>query len=189
MRYYRACVQKHLYVHGAGRTFLSKNASFSGMAETLLEAFPGARILACTRDPKQTVPSQLSSIEPGLRATGFDAVPGWLRDRFVELLRFYYRHLGGIAERRPDRVAIVENEDLRDRLETTVRAAFDALGLEITPQFDAALASAGSASRGFRSAHRYSLEQYGLTPSRVDAMFADAVPTPLRPAGGERCDG
>mgnify|MGYP006286306181 FL=1 len=189
MRYYRACVQKHLYVHGAGRTFLSKNASFSGIAETLLEALPGARILACTRDPKKTVPSQLSSIEPGLRAAGFDAVPGLLRDRFVELLRFYYRHLGRVAERRPDRLVVVENEDLRDRLEATVRAAFDALGLEVTPQFDAALASAGSASRGFRSAHRYSLDQYGLTPASIDGMFADAVPAALRPAAGEHRDG
>lgn len=178
MRYYRACIQKHLYVHGRERRFLSKNASFSGMAEALLQTFPDARILACTRDPKKTVPSQLSSIRPGLEAAGFDTVPTWLRDRFVDLLRFYYAHLGALAERRPDRVIVVDNGDLHARLEETVKTAFGALDLDITPQFAARLAAAGEASRGFRSRHRYSLEQYGLSERDIDERFAGVVPRP-----------
>lgn len=181
MRYYRACVQKHLYVHGRERRFLSKNASFSGMAEALLQTFPDARILACTRDPKKTVPSQLSAIRPGLQAAGFDTVPVWLRDRFVDLLRFYYGHLATLAERRPDRVVVVDNGDLHARLEETVKAAFDALDLDVTPQFEARLAAAGEASRGFRSRHRYSLAQYGLSERDIDERFAGVV---RRPSGG-----
>jgi len=177
LRYYRACVQKHLYVHGPKRRFLSKNASFSGMAEALLEAFPDARILACTRDPKQTVPSQLSAIEPGLRAAGFDGVPMPVRDRFIDLLGFYYRHLEALAGRQPDRVAVIENRDLRDRLDTVVRAAYRALGLELTPQFSAALAAAATASRGFRSGHRYTLAQYGLDAAGIERAFADVYAT------------
>jgi hypothetical protein len=173
MRYYRACVQKHLYVHGPERTFLSKNASFSGMAEALLETFPDARVLACTRAPRKTVPSQLSAIEPGLNAAGFRPLPAWLRDRFIGLLRDYYRHLAELARQRPDRVVIVDNADLHDRLEATVRAAYDRLGLDISPSFGASLAAAAEASREFRSAHRYSLAQYDLTPERIDAWFAD----------------
>jgi hypothetical protein len=173
MRYYRACVQKHLYVHGPGRRFLSKNASFSGMAESLLEAFPDARILASTREPKQTVPSQLSSIEPGLKAAGFDGVPEALRDRFMLLLRDYYLHLEAAAVERPDRVVIIENHDLRDRLDTTIRKAFDDLGLALTPQFQAALDRAARASRGFRSAHRYTLAQYGLDETDIERIFTE----------------
>ncbi len=173
LRYYRACVQKHLFVHGSERRFLSKNASFSGMAESLLDTFPGARILACTREPKQTVPSQLSSIEPGLRAAGFDGVPDALRDRFLELLRDYYLHLEALAVQRPDRVVIVENRDLRDRLAAAVTDAFAALGLELRPQFRTALSRAARASRGFRSAHRYSLAQYGLDEGRIEQAFSE----------------
>lgn len=172
MRYYRACVRKHLYVHGPERRFLSKNASFSGMAESLLDAFPDARILACTRDPRQTVPSQLSSIEPGLRAAGFEGVPESLRDRFMLLLRDYYLHLEAVAAERPKRVAIIENDDLRDRLDDTIRGAFEDLGLELTPQFEATLARAATASRGFRSTHRYTLAQYGLNESVIEQLFS-----------------
>jgi hypothetical protein len=172
MRYYRACVQKHLYVHGRERRFLSKNASFSGMAEALLETFPDARILACNRAPDKTVPSQLSAIEPGLKVAGFASMPVWLRDRFIELLRDYYRNLYRVAREHPDRVVIVDNADLRDRLEPAVRAAFDALGLEITTRFGARLAAAGKASRNFRSGHRYTLAQYGLTQQCIEEWFS-----------------
>ena len=172
MRFYHACVQKHLHVHGPDRRFLSKNASFSGMAEALLETFPDARIMACTRDPKQTVPSQLSSIEPGLRAAGFDGVPESLRDRFVDLLRFYYEHLERVAEVHAERVVIVDNVALRDRLERTVKEAYRALDLDVGERFATALADADDRSRGFRSGHSYSLAQYGLSEPVIEAAFA-----------------
>lgn len=190
MAYYRACVQKHLYVHGgSGRRFLSKNASFSGMAEALLETFPDARILACTRDPKQTVPSQLSSIQPGLRAAGFDEVPGDLSRRFLDLLRYYYLHLDALAERRPDRVFVIANEDLRDRLDSAVTVAYRALGLELTPEFAASLQRQAAASRGFRSGHRYSLAQYGLSEAEIERQFSEVYAggrfAAAAPAGSE----
>lgn len=176
MRFYRACVQKHMYVfgNGNGRRFLSKNASFSGMAESLLETFPGARIVSTTRDPKKTVPSQLSSIEPGLAAVGFDRIGPALRERFVEQLLFYYLHLEALAKSRPDRIVIIDNDELRENLETVVRTSFAALGLDISPQFNQALAEAGRQSRGFSSKHAYTLADYGLSESMIEKRF-DAV--------------
>lgn len=171
-RFYRACVQKHVYVFGSGKRFLSKNASFSGMAESLLEAFPGARIVATTRDPKKTVPSQLSSIQPGLAAVGFERISPALRDRFVEQLLFYYLHLESVARTRPDRIAIIDNDQLRDNLESVVRASFAALDLDVSPQFEDALAEAGRRSRGFSSKHAYTLEEYGLSESMIEKRFA-----------------
>lgn len=172
MRFYRACVQKHVYVFGSGKRFLSKNASFSGMAESLLEAFPDARILATTRDPKKTVPSQLSSIQPGLAAVGFDRIEPALRERFVEQLLFYYLHLDGVARAHPDRIAIIGNDELRDNLEDVVRASFAALNLDVSPQFADALVEAGRRSRGFSSKHAYTLEEYGLSESMIEKRFA-----------------
>jgi len=174
MRFYRACVQKHVYVFGAEKRFLSKNASFSGMAESLLDVFPDARIVSTTRDPKKTVPSQLSAIRPGLAAVGFDRISPALRDRFVEQLAFYYLHLEAVARARPDRIAVIDNDELRDNLEAVVRASFAALGLDVSPQFDEALAEAGRRSRGFSSKHAYTLAEYGLSESMIEKRF-DAV--------------
>lgn len=171
MRFYRACVQKHMYVFGTGKRFLSKNASFSGMAESLLETFPDARIVSTTRDPKKTVPSQLSSIEPGLAAVGIERIGQALRERFVEQLLFYYLHLEALATSRPDRIVIVDNDELRENLEAVVRASLTALGLDVSPQFDQALAEAGRRSRGFSSKHAYTLADYGLSESTIEQRF------------------
>jgi len=173
MGFYKACVQRHMYVFGRHKRFLSKNASFSGMAESLLETFPDARLVTTTRDPKKTVPSQLSSIEPGLRAVGFGAIPGDLRERLIDQLLFYYRHLEKLAGERPDRIVIIDNNALRDDLENVVAAAFEALDLEMSTQFCAALAEAGRRSRGFSSGHRYTLDEYGLTERMIEQRFAE----------------
>ena len=172
MRFYRACVQKHIYVFGSGKRFLSKNASFSGMAESLLEAFPDARILATTRDPKKTVPSQLSSIQPGLAAAGFKPIGPSLRERFVEQLLFYYLHLDAVARAHPDRIAVIDNAELRDNLEHVVRASLAALNIDVSAQFADALVDAGRRSLGFSSKHAYTLEEYGLSESMIETRFA-----------------
>jgi hypothetical protein len=171
-RYYRHCVQRHLYAHGGERLFLSKNASFTGSLDTLLEAFSDAVLLGCSRDPVKTVPSQMSSLAPGLDAVGFAEVPAGLRDRLTDLLKFYYLHQADVAEAHPDRMVLLDNHALRDRLEDTVSGAFHQLGLELTPQFSAALAEAGRASRGFRSGHRYALSDFGLETEALQHEFA-----------------
>lgn len=171
-RYYRNCVRRHLYAAGPDARFLSKNASFTGSLETLLETFPDAVLLGCSRAPEKTVPSQMSSLAPGLRAVGFPAVPEDLRDRLMDLLAFYYLHQAEVAERHPDRVALLDNDALRDRLAESVAAAYAQVGLEITPQFEAALNAADRQSRGFSSGHRYALEDFGLDADRLAAAFA-----------------
>lgn len=172
MRFYRACVAKHLYVFGQDKYFLSKNASFSGLTETLLEAFPDARIIACDRDPQQVVPSQLSSLRPALKAAGFASMSVDLRDRLVDLLEFDYLHLQRAAALHPDRIVRVANADLKERLATTVSEALRRLDRAPSAEFLARLDQASVRSRGFRSAHRYSAAEFGLSEDWIAQRFA-----------------
>jgi hypothetical protein len=135
----------------------------------------------------------MSSLGPGLYAVGFAEVPDELRDRLMELLKFYYLHQAEVAARHPDRVALLDNHALRDRLEQSVRDAFERVGLELTPQFAEALAEAGQASRGFSSGHRYALADFDLDEAQLKRDFAPvyaryrfgdaAVDGVLRPGG------
>lgn len=171
-RYYRRCVQRHLYANGQEQQFLSKNASFTGSLETLLLAFPDAVLLGCSRDPLKTVPSQMSSLAPGLAAVGYPEVPEDLRDRLADLLKFYYLHQADVAEAHPDRVVLIDNHALRDHLAESVRNAYDQLGMDLTPQFEAALNEQARASRGFSSGHRYALADFGLDEDTLASDFA-----------------
>lgn len=169
--WYRRCIQKHLYVHGPEQQFLSKNASFAGMAQALLEEFPDARILCCMREPARVVPSQLSSLRPGLKACGFDGFSAQLRDALVDLLAFYYRNLADVAERHPGRMAVLHNQALHDRLEESIRQALEQIGRPLSEAFAGQLARAAVQSRGFRSGHRYTPAEFGLDEARIESLF------------------
>ncbi len=171
MRYYRRCIQKHLYVFGPDLRFLSKNASFSGFSQALLDEFPDARILATVRDPLAAVPSQLSSLKPGLAVCGFARMPPDFRDALVDLLAFYYEHLADVADRHPDRIAFIPNDDLKHRLEASVTHALETLSLDLSPQFAGVLKRASEASREHRSSHRYSLDEFDLSEELIRSRF------------------
>ena len=171
--WYRRCVQKHLYVFGPHKTFLSKNASFSGSVETLLHAFPDASLIVCSRDPIKTVPSQLSSLMPGLHAVGFKRLDKAFRDRIIELLMFYYLHLHRVAQTHSTQMAFVDNDALRNDLADTVKTAFAHLGRPLSDEFSASLQQADRKSRNSRSGHRYRLEAFELNEQALIDRFAD----------------
>jgi hypothetical protein len=173
LRWYRRNIQKHLYVFGPHKRFLSKNASFSGMPEALLHEFPDARILFTVRDPLATVPSQLSSLRPALKTCGFPQFPDALRDALVGLLHHYYVHLASVAQSNPNRVAMLYNEQLRDRLAESVLHSLASVGIEPGDNFDEELQVRSEASRQHASGHRYTLEEFGLSRDEIRARFDD----------------
>ena len=171
--WYQQCVQKHLYVFGTDKTFLSKNASFSGSVETLLQIFPDASLVVCSRDPLKTMPSQLSSLLPGLRAAGFRQLDADFKQRMMGLLKFYYLHLHDVAQRHPQQVVFLDNAALRNDLSNAVASAFAQLGRNVSPEFAASLRQADQQSRNSSSAHRYTLEDFDLDEQQIRQYFAE----------------
>ncbi len=194
LAFYESCLRRHLYAHGTERRLLSKNASFPPMFGSLLDTFPDARVFVCTRDPLETVSSQLSSIDGGLRLMGERAREPRVRDRMVETLAFYYEHIVTTIAARPEaKIRVVRPQDLRERLETIVRDAYAQFDLPVRAPFDASLARAAERSRRFRSTHSHDLASFGLTPTdveracgaaarRLEALARSATPDRASPA-------
>jgi omega-hydroxy-beta-dihydromenaquinone-9 sulfotransferase len=199
MTFYRGCLQRHLYVHGPGRRLLSKNAAFAPLAGSLREAFPDARFLVCLREPAATLPSQLSSLEPGVRLFGvLGAVPDF-RARLARQLGFYYANLEQTLADLPQcRCAWVTLDGLKADLAGTLGSVYGQLGLTLDDAFRSHLAREAELSRAYRSGHGYSLAQFDLAPDTLDARLAEiylrlrgrALPPPpvsqagQTPAGG-----
>ena len=173
LAFYRSCVQRHLYVNGAHKRFLSKNPSFTPMVESLRETFPDCRIVACVRDPVATVPSQLSSIRPAVELFDADRTGAGFRDRFVAILKWYYLRIESFSDQLPEtRWATLEMSQLRSDLEATVRGLYTRFGLELTPAFAARLTEEAAASRRYTSQHSYTLEEFGLAEDHLAHEFA-----------------
>ena len=118
-----------------------------------------------------TVPSQLSSLEPSLKLLGFKGVTTALRDSLVDLLEFYYQHLNDVQSRYPGRMASIKNDELRNDLANSLARVYAEIDLDIDDAFEKALETASTASRSFKSKHRYTLEDYGLDAAEIRTRF------------------
>jgi hypothetical protein len=177
--FYERCLQKHLYVHGPDKRLLSKNAAFAPLAQSLVARFPDARFIGCLRDPVETVPSQLSSIGPGLAFFGVPADSAVVRERMIDQLAFYYENLAKAFGRLPDsRGAWIPMARMKSGIASTLTAVYAQLELPMTEAFAATLTAEDQRTRSYRSSHRYHLDQFGLDPSQLHRRFTAAYAIP-----------
>ena len=180
MRYYRACLQKHVYVYGEDKTLLSKNASFASLVQALAREFPDARFVYCLRDPKETLPSQLSSVRDAMIACGNDPDSEFFREKMVELLSFYYRNLlQAISHAKTGTLhTVLQMEALRNDLTTTIKSIYRQLSLTVSPVFESVLAHEAEHASRFRSKHSYSVDQFGYDEKTIMRRFAHVYAHP-----------
>jgi hypothetical protein len=180
MAFYEGCLKRHLFVHGPDKRLLSKNAAFAPLALSLAERFPSARFVVSLRDPLETVPSQLSSIATGLDFFGVPADSPIVRERLTSQLAFYYENLDRLRQRLPaERHAALGMKELRDGLSPVIESIYARFNLSISAGFAQVLADEARRSKGYRSSHHYSLEQFGLTAAGLRAQFAAAYRHPV----------
>jgi hypothetical protein len=172
MAFYRAALQRHLYVAGADRQLLSKNPSFTSFLRSLLETFPDGKVLCCVRDPVEVVPSQLSSVRAGAAFFGYDVGDPKIRDRFLTLLEFYAEHaLSTLTDLRPDQYAWVPLGEMRQDVKAFVLSVYERFNWEPSAAFEQRLAEDAERGRGHKSRHSYSLEEFGLDEEEVRGRF------------------
>lgn len=173
LSFYASCLQRHLYVVGANRRLLSKNPSFTPFARSLADVFPDARFLCCVRDPREAVPSQLSSVADGMRFFGVDVAEPWIRDRIVSMMERYADHALEVSASLPeDRWMFVPLVELREDLAGTVESAYARFGWTADEAFRSALRAQSREARRHRSTHDYQAEQFGLSSEELESRFA-----------------
>lgn len=151
LRFYRACLQKHLYVHGRHRRYLAKNAAFASWVTSLRDEFPDASLIICLREPEQAVPSLLGSLETGARLFDFDLREGVLSRRLVEMMQDSYRHL--VTHWQPEWV-LMEMSALRTDLVAQVEQLYQQLGLPLTERYQTRLRELAGRAESFTTRTR-----------------------------------
>lgn len=176
--FYRAILQKHLYVYGREKTLLSKNASFAGFARTLKETCPDGKFLVCVRDPIKVVPSQLSSLEGGFALLGSQCDAPAFNSRMSDLLLGHYLNLiAEFGEVTSSNHAWVRQADLKARLEETITSVYERMDLPMSAAFAYSLGHNDHSSRKHVSGHAYTLADFGLTEADIHRRFAEVYET------------
>ncbi len=194
MTYYRQCVQRHLYVHGPQKRFLSKNPAFSSKVDAINAHFPDAKVVCTARRPFEAIPSFISFMSIPWDGFQNDSQGHLFRDRLLEIAGCWYRHpVQRLAHWPEDRHAFLLYDDVTARPRETVIGLYERFGLALSPAFDEALRAEQVEAQAYKSHHVYRLEDYDLTAAEVFEAFGDVFErfgfSPDRPdAAGARGD-
>lgn len=166
MAYYKECVRRQLVLNGAP-THLSKNPTFTGRVETLIETFPDARFIVPMRNPSETIPSLLKLLQKGWSSWAGD--PARVEDSLrllAEQSYHAYEHPLEVLEQHPEVPwCVVDYRDLVRDPAATVTAVYEQLGLDLDEELIAGLMRRDSDAHD--TTHSYSLEEFGLNETDI----------------------
>jgi len=176
MGFYRRCVQRHLYVFGRTKHFLSKNPSFSFKIDAVRRTFPDARIVCMIRNPLETVPSTFSFLSYfyDVFCSRRDDSPS---QAFIhELLSAWYRYpVPKMKEMPEDQHMVVRYDALVTDPGAVALGCFERLGYVVNDATQARLAVETEKARAFKSGHRYTYDEIALSPAQIAADYADVM--------------
>lgn len=172
MGFYKECVRRQIACNGGG-IHLSKNPTFCGRVESLIETFPDARFVVPMRNPDETIPSLLKLLktEWQLRRRDERLIAKSLRVLADQSFDAYEHPLEVLAAHPGVRSVVVDYRELVAQPEATMHRIYRELKLDLGPEAANAFRSA-AAGGGHESAHRYSLEEFGLDPREIHTRLA-----------------
>ncbi len=191
MRFYRECVRRQLYLNGSDKIHVSKNPTWCGRVETLIETFPDARFVILYRNPYETIPSLLKLMHMSWKRGGnMDAarIAGATRVMTDLSYEHYLLPERTLARHPQTPVAIIDYRDLVSAPRATLERVYADLGIPLSAQAREFLAAEDASAREHETTHRYSLEEFGLEHAEIHRKLAplfsrfnwDATPPPPR---------
>ncbi len=167
--YYKASIQRFMYVLGTDKIFLSKNVMSTGRLNTIIDIFPDARIIYIVRTPYKAVPSFISMFSAAWKAHSPDIPEDSMYHRaWGELAINYYLYFHEHIQRLPqNQWYTLKYEDLIENPHDEMIKIYRHFNMNVSDEFDSRLKKASGRSKSYKSGHTYSLEQYGMTKEEV----------------------
>lgn len=174
MHFYRECIRRQLFLNGPDLVHLSKNPTFTGRIESLIEFFPDARFIIPYRNPLETIPSLLKLMQ------GFWQIRGVTEERIQNGFRLIseqslhsYSYPDEVLARHPEQtVTEIDYRDLIAHPKEAIQRVYADLGYEMSPEFEAILDEAEAKTGTHETKHSYSLEEFGLDEAEIREELA-----------------
>jgi len=162
--------------HKASGRWSVKMPSHALFLDCLVDVFPDAQLVWVHRDPYKATGSLLSLIHSTQTSTMMQVSRDYIRDVYVRQMFDHIRRARDFDRRHPGRVVHVSYARLIDDPLAEMQKLYAALGDTLTNETQAAMRSYVAAHpQNKHGAHRYGLEEFGLTPAMLDEGFVDYV--------------
>jgi len=169
MRYYRSCLQRHLYLNGSEKILLSKATQLSGSIECLKAEFPDARIVNILRNPIESIPSHISVfytvwnwVDPSIGKKSRESL------EYAELAAAWFLHLEkNDITSRPENYLRIFYTNLVRHPDRAARSIYRHFGIPLTPSAERTIQKEAKRALEYKSSHHYTLEEYGLSQAWI----------------------
>ncbi len=175
MRFYRAVIKRQLLFNGGNKIHLAKNPVMSGWVETLIKYFPGARIVVLMRDPGQCIPSGMQLVKVSWEGKGWS--PSDYAQSQAMLLQTCFESFTNprdVLARYPQTPqVVVDYRELTSDPRAAIKKVYQALELELTPEFDEYLVAKGEREKKHSSSFRYDISDFQVSYEQIENELSD----------------
>ena len=95
------------------------------------------------------------------------------QEKFTKLLKFYYEHIIKNITNDNKNHCIVPMKELQANVKKTVEYIYKTINEPMNKNFTATLEDIYNSSKNYKSKHKYSLEQFGLSEEKIKNEFSD----------------
>ena len=172
MRIYKKFIQRHLYFHGINKIYLSKNPSFTSMSKSLKKHFPDCCQIGCHREPHESIPSLLSSMEHGYKMMSRSILDYNDVELYINMYKNYYSILTE-QDRINNNFLLIKMNELKNDLENTISNIYKNFNFIQTMDFQKKISIQSNKSKKYISKHNYNLNNFNLNENNIKNNFSD----------------
>ncbi|MCW5907867.1 MAG: sulfotransferase [Chitinophagales bacterium] len=177
MDFYEGSIKRFVFRSGKEKTYLAKNVMSTARFKSLLKKFPDAKIIYIARHPYDAVPS-MASMFTAMYNFYLPEIPKDHPSKSV-WARYgidFFKYSKEMRKEIPPSqfIAVTYNELLADP-QQTVQKIYKHFGWQLSDNFNEQLSKEQKRSSTYKSAHEYSLQEYGLSKEYIYNQLGDIM--------------
>ena len=127
-------------------------------------------------------------MEEGWRLFGNPFTPELFRDRWLELMDYYYAHLAHVLSTKNEQEYLLfDMHELQTGIKNCVQCIYNRFYIPLSDTYAPILDQEAEAAATYRSRHRYDLEKYGLKSEKVRSRYEQWYTDLMILAGMTKC--
>jgi hypothetical protein len=172
LRFFRKCIQKHLYVYGNGRTYLSKSPFHTPKIRSLKEVFPDSRFICTFRQPCEVIPSTLNLIRRYFTIFGNHLELRQMTEYTLKMADHWYSFpLKNFQEWHPGDYILLDYNTLVGTPETEISGIYTHFGYQLSDEFQQNLAAVCLKNKTFTRSRIYSVSEFNLCEEDIRKRY------------------
>ena len=168
--FYKKCIQRHMYVFGTQKIYLSKSPGHTPKMRNLCVSFPDSCFICTSRAPEEAIPSAISLF---IRFCEVYHTPYSIKtiiERTFAMADYWYPHpLEVFKNLEKDRYIILTYEMLTNNIVQVVSEIYNRFGIELSTELYNDLTQ--QQKRKYLSTHIYSPEKFGLNAGEISLRY------------------